>query len=103
MNRSCPHYPMPYPSLEMQNPYFGMEFPYNPTQELMQHQLYPGFGMHFPFYPCPGPGPIPSPMPCPGMGFPPIEVQRMVREMLEMVRVIYQEECERIPRDEEIF
>jgi len=84
MNRACPQYPMPYLGLEMQNPYFGMEYPYYPTQELMQ----------YPYYPCPPmPCPMPGPMPGPGMGYPPVEVQRMVREMLEMVRAIYQQQC----------
>lgn len=90
MNRSCPQYPMPYFGLEMQSPYFGMESPCYPTQEIMNYPFYPGLGMQYPFYPCPGPGPTPGP----GMGYPPVEVQRMVREMLEMVREMYQEECQ---------
>lgn len=86
MYRNCPQYPMPYGGLEMQNPYFGMEYPY-----------FPGMEMQYPYYPCPIPGPIPGPGPGPGPGpvngYPPAEVQMMVREMLEMVRSIYEQEC----------
>ncbi|NLT95295.1 MAG: hypothetical protein GXW85_07130 [Clostridia bacterium] len=82
MYRSCPQYPMPLYGPEMQSPYFGME-PFFPGL---------GMGMQQPFFPCPGPTPMP-PMPCPGMGYPPVEVQNMVREMLEMVRQIYQQQC----------
>jgi len=91
MNGACPQYPLPYYGLEMQNPYFGMDYPYYPTQELMQYPYYPGLGMQYPYYPCPMP--MPGPIPGPVMGYPPVEVQRMVREMLEMVRSIYEEEC----------
>lgn len=89
MYRSCPNYPMPYHGFEMQNPW-GMEFPFQ-NQDLMQNP-WMGMGMQH-FFPCPGPGPMPPMPPCPGTGFPPVEVQAMVREMLEMVRSIYEEQC----------
>src|SRR5690554_1610491 len=97
MYRSCPQHPMPYYGMEMQNPFLGMEFPYFQNPEFTQNPNFPGLGMgmQYPFYPCPGPGPMPPmpPMPCPGVGFPPVEVQAMVREMLEMVRSIYEDQC----------
>ncbi|KJS22147.1 MAG: hypothetical protein VR72_07270 [Clostridiaceae bacterium BRH_c20a] len=96
MYRNCPQYPMPYQGPEMQYPFLGMEYPYYPGLE-MQYP-YMGQGMQYPFYPCPGHGPMPCPPmpmpPGPGMDYPPVEIQRIVREMLEMVRAIYQEECQ---------
>jgi len=104
MYRNCPQYPMPYQGPEMQYPFLGMENPYYPGLEMqypynlgpgMQYPYNLGPGMQYPYYPCPGPGPMPGPMPPgPGMGYPPAEIQAMVREMLEMVRAIYQEECQ---------
>lgn len=106
MYRAYPQNPMPYFGLEMQNPYFSMDSPYYPGLESQQSNfsyLCPG-PMPMPCpgpmpgpgpmpMPCPGPMPGPGPMPCPGM-YPPVEVQRMVREMLDMVRAIYEDECE---------
>lgn len=80
MYRPCPQYPMPYQGPEMQYPYYpGLEMQY-PMNQYM-----------YPYYPCPGP--MPGPTPGPTTDYPPLEVQRMVRDMQRMVEELYNEQC----------
>jgi len=84
MHMGCPHPGMQHPYMM---PYMGlgMEYP---------HMGCPGPGMQYPFMGYPGPGMQQPYMgyPAPGMHHPPREVQRMVREMYEMLRCIYETE-----------